>query len=133
MTHLTIPPHVDDDAVARDDASSEHIGTIQAELLRGIKLGAFLPKPHDLNGTGPSTGPIHERSKKAGSHRVGWVYSFMKRASLIQLRRFGEEIYRPPGSVVKVEYIDSTPWLTFRFLYRKRGVLFVPIGAVVPN
>ena len=46
----------------------------------------------------------------------------LKRTQLIQPPRLGEATYRRYNPV-KVQYIDRTPWLTFRFLYRKRGVL----------
>jgi len=70
VTCLTLHEIDDDDVAASDDAANEHIGTIQADLRRCTELG-----PGDFgsafHGAGPSTGPIHERSKKAGSHRVG--------------------------------------------------------------
>ena len=70
MIRLTLHGIDDDDVAASDDAANEHIGTIQADLRRCTDLG-----PGDLgsnfHSAGPSTGPIHERSKKAGSHRVG--------------------------------------------------------------
>jgi len=54
----------------------------------------------------PTTGPIHERSKKAGSHRVA----------------FGQAVYSQYNAI-RVDYIDHNPWLVFRFLYRKRDML----------
>ncbi|KAF9646401.1 hypothetical protein BDM02DRAFT_3188875 [Thelephora ganbajun] len=93
----------DDDVAARDDPNNEHIGTIEVEIRRSTKTG---PGITTVNGTAPSTRPIHERSKKAGSHRIV----------------LGEGTYSPQN-VVMVSYIDHTPWLTFRFLYRKRDIL----------
>jgi len=92
----------DDDVAAEDDAKNEHIGTIQVEVKRGIKLGSGTT----FDGPVLSTGPIHERSKKAGSHRVA----------------LGKAVYKPQSGVRTV-YTDHTPWVTFRFLYRKRDVL----------
>jgi len=61
------PSHTDDDdAVAGDDGKNEHIGTIQVELKRSTKIGLS----GYYNSTEPRTGPVHEKSKKAGSHRV---------------------------------------------------------------
>jgi len=109
----TIRPYVfapidttdDDDVAAREDPNIEHLGTIQVELKRaiGVGPGTF---GFGYQGPVPSTGPIHERSKKAGSHRVA----------------LGQAIYKE-RSTVRVHYLDHTPWLIFRFLYRKRDLL----------
>lgn len=93
----------DDDVATRDDPNIEHIGTIQVELMRAVRIG---PGSTGFQRAGPSTGPIHERSKKAGSHRVA----------------FGEGVYKRQNPI-RVYYIDHTPLLTFRFLYRKRDML----------
>ena len=54
-----------------DDPNYEHIGTIQVELKRAAqKVTELDPMADDFGGTELNTGPIHERSKKAGSHRV---------------------------------------------------------------
>ena len=57
----------DDDVAAMDDPNIEHLGTIQVELKRAVCVG---PGTIGYQGPVPNTGPIHERSKKAGSHRV---------------------------------------------------------------
>lgn len=68
MTYLTLLHETDDDeAAAGDDPNNEHIGTIQVKVTRGIKLGIGTAI---FSATAPNTGPIHERSKKAGSHRL---------------------------------------------------------------
>lgn len=56
-----------DDIAARDNMSDKRIGVIQAEVRRGIYVGPGT----DSSGTELSTEPIHETSKKLGSHRVG--------------------------------------------------------------
>ncbi|KAF9792069.1 hypothetical protein BJ322DRAFT_1026940 [Thelephora terrestris] len=94
----------DDDVATRDDPNIEHIGTIQVELMRAARIGPGVIGYQ--RGPGPSAGPIHERSKKAGSHRVA----------------FGEAVYKPQNPV-RVHYIDQNPLLIFRFLYRKRDIL----------
>ena len=69
MTYLTLVHEIDDDEVAAgEDANNEHLGTIQIQLKRGAKLGNGIGD--SFTGTAPGTGPIHERSKKAGSHRL---------------------------------------------------------------
>ena len=67
-----IPSRVDDENVAAvDDPTHEQIGTIQAELRRGTKIRVKAgPRAAGFDATEPDTGLIHERSKKAGSHRV---------------------------------------------------------------
>jgi len=94
----------DDDVAARDDPNVEHLGTIQVELKRGAYVGPGAGPYQDR--VVPNTGPIHERSKKAGSHRVA----------------FGQATYKQRNPV-RVHDIDHTPWLIFRFLYRKRDML----------
>jgi len=93
----------DDDVAAKDDPKHEHIGTIQVDLRRGVRIG---PGTGNFQRTAPSTSPIHERSKKAGSHRVV----------------LGDWLYKP-SNPVKIHYMDQVPWVTFRFLYRKRDML----------
>jgi len=63
---------IDDDNVAAvDDPAHEQIGTIQAELRRGTRtMTKANPKTDGFDATEPNTGLIHEKSKKAGSHRV---------------------------------------------------------------
>lgn len=71
MTHFTLLCVDDDNVAAVDDPSHEQIGTIQAELKRGtIMKSKSNAKTGGFDGTEPSTELIHERSKKAGSHRV---------------------------------------------------------------
>jgi hypothetical protein len=57
----------DDDLASEDDPINEHLGTIQADLTRGTKIGTG---SSSFQSAVPNTGPVHERSKKAGSHRV---------------------------------------------------------------
>jgi hypothetical protein len=44
----------------------------------------------------------------------------------------GQAIHKE-RSTVRVHYLDHTPWLTFRFLYRKRGVVLVMRNAPLLN
>ena len=68
-----LPSCIDDDNLAVvDDPSHAQIGIIQAELKRGTRNGSTKRNraTDGFDGTEPSTELIHERSKKAGSHRV---------------------------------------------------------------
>ena len=52
--------------------------------------------------------------------------------SASHLNSFGQAVYKQQ-STVRVNYVDNNPWLIFRFLYRKRGVVLVTKNVLLLN
>ncbi|KAH8091055.1 hypothetical protein BXZ70DRAFT_493087 [Cristinia sonorae] len=99
-----------DEDDARDGSQWADLGSIEARVLRVV--------PGSSRNTTTSTydytaniknGPVHERSKKAGTHRV----------------TLGEVQTDEAVQTVTVDYIDSwkIPFVKIRFLYRPKDIL----------
>lgn len=73
--HGIIIPNVfttDDDALAaQNDVRHEKLGTIEVKMRR--TLPGYAPPIGPAHYSHQDSGPVHERSKKAGAHRVGYA------------------------------------------------------------
>ncbi|THH32424.1 hypothetical protein EUX98_g1761 [Antrodiella citrinella] len=99
----------DDDAILKDRQRWENIGCIEIRVLCFDQASQTVTTTADLT-TRLKGDPVHERSKKAGSHRVG-LGSAQSRAA--------------PIETVSVKYIDNLdkPYASFKFLYRPQSLL----------
>jgi len=95
----------DDTLAAQNDSMHEKLGTIEVKLRRAIP-GAAPSYAFSAQYKHDGPGVVHERSKKAGSHQVGF--------GAIQAR---------PQNFVQPNYFDHDFHVTFRFFYRSRGIL----------
>ncbi|GBE80121.1 hypothetical protein BKA93DRAFT_747899 [Sparassis latifolia] len=96
----------DDEAIANPkDPNYEDLGMIEIQVLR-VRQGKSV---HANIGDTAESRPVHERSKKAGTHRVS----------------FGNKVRGAKATWVDITYIDSVeePFATFKFFYRPRTLL----------
>lgn len=125
---LTLP-FLDDDSMTI--CCSPELGTIRVSLWRVI-IKERVPKKDGWKATLPSQGPVHEKSKKAGTHIVGYVYimsaisndSIVFTCAMLQ-NRFGpiQHIRNIQVYSTKFRQIDPAdkPYVTFLFRYRPLG------------
>jgi len=95
----------DDDTVAkRHDPLAQKLGMIEIRVCRSHKTGDSEVTPRTV----PTFGLVHERSKKAGNHRVS----------------LGNRILEPQ-SRAHVRFVESyeDPYAIFRFYYKPREIL----------
>lgn len=71
--------------------------------------------------TFPQEQPVHERSKKATSHRVRWVYFMCFQADFLTRDRLGPETASGYHETTKTRRLDTSPIATFIFKYRPIG------------
>jgi len=96
----------DDESSLKSPESWANIGLIEAQLFRviGVSKAKFTAIQACL-----ANDPVHERSKKAGSHRIG----------------LGKTV-KSTAKGVKVTYLDEVtgePYVKFQFMYRPRALL----------
>ncbi|TCD68328.1 hypothetical protein EIP91_010966 [Steccherinum ochraceum] len=98
----------DDDDAFRDKSLWNDIGCIELRIRRFDQNSKVLANISDDTSIFKSR-PVHERSKKAGTHRVA----------------MGQEQVRAPVTSVIVQYIDTldAPFASFKFMYRPPAVL----------
>lgn len=74
---------------------------------------------------GPRTSPqeqqVHERSKKATSHRVQWVHFMYFQANTLTIDILGAETASGFHETTKTRRLDTFPIATFIFKYRPIG------------
>lgn len=124
--HVTRLHHIEDDESLAPLESDRHldVGTItlsvrQVAMIPG-SLAAVTPRidaPVDDQ-------PIHERSKKVGAHRLGYVKQSSHFVFLFSFdRRLG--MYQSVARTQSVQMIPLSPhpFAVFKFYYRPRGAL----------
>ena len=115
-------PLDDDEAGGRGNPNT---GLIELKLFRAEPIGQSSRKP--AHRVSLDTGPVSEKSKKAGWHQVEYVsdsFSFNFHLNVWPDPRLGpERLSRFKPSEIKYASLDSPnrPFMTFRFLYRPRG------------
>ena len=111
-----------------DDSAKElygnNIGCIEVAVRRFVQGSEIKGKVTDGSNRIQDCA-IHERSKKAGAHRVKLVTVLFPHIINVScdLHRLGAATERTAIKQVTVDYIDSLekPYAKFRFLYRPRG------------
>ena len=77
MTRLyTVFATDDDDATLTKERDVSDLGTIKIRCVRVRQVMLPQPKPQRY-GRFREVGPVHERSKKAGAHRISYVLVFL--------------------------------------------------------
>ncbi|KII84412.1 hypothetical protein PLICRDRAFT_167971 [Plicaturopsis crispa FD-325 SS-3] len=90
----------DDDRSLKDTSALKNVGEIEIKVWRVTK-GAVRAASYAAV---PQSEKVHERSKKAMSHRVGFESAKADRPA--------------PATTVDVNYVDKEPLVTFLFKYR---------------
>ncbi|CCL98219.1 uncharacterized protein FIBRA_00213 [Fibroporia radiculosa] len=109
FTPLTLTDN--DEIASPDDPSIDNLGIIEVKVCR-VRISRRPPKHHHRKHPVPAHTPIHERSKKAGTHCVS----------------LGEAIRCAPHSssaYPQYKYLDNPkhPYIRFIFHYRPRALL----------
>lgn len=124
---LSIESRLDDDRVLQEGSFNVNdLGTICLKIYR-IKYHGTCARVYTAHERKVDIGnrPVHEKSKKAGGHRVMSVYpsSNLNILTFTMLHRLGEAKIVGAKLGTKITYIDeiNSPFYTFTWRYRSKG------------
>ncbi|EMD38426.1 hypothetical protein CERSUDRAFT_93960 [Gelatoporia subvermispora B] len=103
---------LEDDEHAKKGVIQEQLGVIEANIYRITQIRGPMPTACPEMRYPPEIGPTHERSERAGEHRIS----------------FGlPKIYPQVSPMVhqyQIQYVETAePFVTFRFMYLKKETL----------
>lgn len=105
----------------------ENIGNLRCEFYRVVTLGDYIGEHRWDPPLIKDNVVFHEKTKKAGTHRVQYVFLMLTWGSALKntTYRLGDTVIKGKDRIVDVRYIDSLsgiPYMTLVFRYRPKGL-----------